>query len=61
MNYKDVWLGACFGASAETEIIAYFKNGTNAKYSFSTFRLLMSDPTTETICDGETGEVIFVR
>ena len=62
MNYKNVWLMACFGASAGGGLInVKFKGRDVADFPRASFDDLKSDPNTEWIADDETGEILFSR
>lgn len=62
MNYKNVWLSACFGASAGGGLInVKFKGRDVADFPRASFDDLKSDPNTEWIADDETGEILFCR
>ena len=59
MNYKNVWLSACFGASAGGLINVKFKGRDVADFPRASLEDLKSDPETEWITDDETGEVLY--
>ena len=59
MNYRNVWLSACFGASAGSLINVKFKGRDVADFPRSSFEDLVTDPECEWITDNETGEILF--
>lgn len=60
MNYKNVWLSACFGASAGGGLInVKFKGRDVADFPRASFDDLKSDPACEWITDDETGEILY--
>jgi len=60
VNYKNVWLSACFGASAGGGLInVKFKGRDVADFPRASFDDLKSDPDTEWITDNETGEILY--
>ena len=60
MNYKNVWLSACFGASAGGGLInVKFKGRDVADFPRRAFDDLVTDPAVEWITDDETGEILF--
>ena len=61
MNYRNVWLGACFGASAGSLINVKFRGRDAADFPRASFDDLKSDPACEWITDNETGEILFSR
>ena len=62
MNYRNVWLSACFGASAGGGLInVKFKGRDVADFPRASLEDLKSDPGTEWITDNETGEILFSR
>ena len=62
MNYRNVWLSACFGASAGGGLInVKFKGRDVADFPRASFDDLKSDPACELITDDETGEILFSR
>ena len=62
MNYRNVWLGACFGASAGGGLInVKFKGRDVADFPRVSLEELKGDPETEWITDNDTGEVLFSR
>ena len=62
MNYKNVWLSACFGASAGGGLInVKFKGRDVADFPRASLEELKSDPACKWITDDETGEILFSR
>ena len=61
MNYKNVWLGACFGTLAGGLINVKFKGRDVADFPRASFDDLKSDPACEWITDNDTGEILFYR
>ena len=63
MNYKNVWLSACFGASAGGGLInVKFKGDTEEQpFTMAAFEMLQTDPLVEYITSSESGEVLFYR
>lgn len=61
MNYKNVWLGACFGASACSLINVKFKGRDVADFPRSSFNDLVTDPAVEWITDNETREILYYK
>lgn len=61
MNYKNVWLGACFGSLAGSLINVKFKGRDVADFPRVSLEELKSDPETEWITDDDTGEILFSR
>lgn len=61
MNYRGVWLSACFGASAGSLINVKFKWRDVADFPRGSLEDLKSDPETEWITDDDTGEILFSR
>ena len=60
MNYRNVWLSACFGASAGGGLInVKFKGRDVADFPRASFDDLKSDPAVEWITDDLTGEILF--
>ena len=54
---NEMFVNSIFGKSSN-EIIAYFKNGSSAKYTISILDLLKSDPSIDVVIDAETGEIL---
>ena len=63
MNYKNVWLSACFGASAGGGLInVKFKGDAEEQpFTMAVFDMLQTDPRVEYITSAESGEVLFYR
>ena len=62
MNYKNVWLEACFGASAGGLINVKFKGDAEEQpFTMTVFDMLRTDPRVEYITSAESGEVLFYR
>ena len=61
MNYRNVWLSACFGASAGSLINVKFKGRDVADFPRSSFDDLKVDPAVEWITDDASGEILFYR
>ena len=61
MNYKNVWLGACFGASAGGLINVKFKGRDVANFPRASFDDLKTDPAVEWITDEESGEILYYK
>jgi hypothetical protein len=63
MNYKNVWLNACFGVSPKNlEIIAVtFKDGITADYPITSKEMLKEELRVKQIVSLETGEIYFER
>ena len=63
MNYKNVWLSACFGSSAGASMIdVKFKYHADTDiFSRSMLQALSEDPAVEYITDADTGEILFCR
>ncbi len=59
MNYRNVWLGACFGASAGGLINVKFKGRDVADFPRASLDDLKSAPACEWITDNETGEILY--
>lgn len=57
MNFKNFWLGSCFGTTNSESIHATFKGGQSADYTMDIFSLLASDPSVIEIVNNETGEL----
>ena len=62
MNYKNVWLSACFGTLACGGLInVKFKGRDVADFPRASFDDLKSDPAVEWITDDASGEILFYR
>ena len=61
MNYKNVWLGACFGASAASECInvKFRGDAEEQPFTMTVFDMLRTDPRVEYITSAETGEILY--
>lgn len=60
MNYKNVWLSACFGSDNGAKINVKFKNhNEHDVFSKSMLSMLSSDPMVEWITDAESGEILY--
>ncbi len=63
MNYKNVWLSACFGTPAGGGLInVKFKGDAEEQpFTMAVFDMLQTDPRVEYITSAESGEVLFYR
>ena len=62
MNYKNVWLSACFGSGVPGALInVKFKGRDVADFPQSSFDDLKDDPAVEWITDDASGEILFYR
>lgn len=63
-GFADAWTNDIFRKglpSGVREILVYFRNGRNAKYTSRLFNEFISDSAVDQILDAETGEVLFDR
>lgn len=63
MDYKNVWLSACFGPASGPQIDVKFKHhgGALDPFPFSALPELCDDPMVEYVIDHDTGEILFSR
>jgi len=60
MNYKNVWLSACFGSDNGANIDVKFKSHNDSDvFSKSMLSTLVTDPAVEWITDAESGEILY--
>lgn len=62
MNYRNVWLTACFGPVSGPMINVKFKHHADTDiFTRSMLQILSEDPAVEYITDADTGEILFSR
>lgn len=62
MNYKNDWLGACFGSGVPGGLInVKFRGREVADFPRSSLDDLVTDPAVEWITDDASGEILFYR
>lgn len=55
---KNDFIRAMFGTTTAREVVAVFKNGTQATYTAEILEALKADAFVECVYDAETGEIL---
>lgn len=61
-SINNMFINSIFGATSAKEIIVYFSYDPEpVVYTVDVLELLKTEPAVQTICDGETGEIIYCK